>query len=238
MDERIEDYFSNQLQASEKARFEADLATNPSLADEVAFYIQARQSARNLALQQRHQEWKSSRAALPPQKNVRTGYYAAAAVLALALGIAWLVVRHQPEPGQLADRYIEQHFATLSVQMDAAGDSLQLALGRYNTGDFSGALSVSEKILERTPENAEAIKTAGLAALRSEKYGLAIDYFHRLAGMQELYANPGLFYEAIAYLKRNEEGDLIKAKGLLQQVVLQNLDEKKEAQQWLDELSE
>ena len=49
----------------------------------------------------------------------------------------------------------------------------------------------------------------------------------------DLYANPGLFYKAIALMKRGDKGDEDNAKQILQEVVKKDLAGSKMAKEWL-----
>ncbi len=80
------------------------------------------------------------------------------------------------------------------------------------------------------------LKLAGLVSLRQENYEKAIGQFHSLSQRTDLRANPGLLYEAIARLKRNQSGDEATARKVLQTVIDQNQEGKKAATELLDDL--
>ncbi|CAG5009688.1 hypothetical protein DYBT9275_04550 [Dyadobacter sp. CECT 9275] len=239
MDERIERYFGQEISAEEKEKFEADLKSDPILADDVAFYLASKQAAqhvREIKLAQRHAEWSSQKQPDDARfVSLRTWYAVAAAVAFIAFGLAWyrLAPRSQ-DLQQLANGYTMENFTTLGVQMGSAEDSLQLAIHNYNRGQYATATAICEGILRKDPQHAEAKRVAGIIALKLLEYDKAIDYFHQLGEQQGLYANPGKFYEAIALLKRGAAGDREKAKDLLHQVIEGNLEGKEEAVKWMD----
>ena len=68
---------------------------------------------------------------------------------------------------------------------------------------------------------------------RLNNYDKALEYFTILEADTGLYSNPGKFYKAITLLKRNKDGDKDAAKLLLEQVRDENLEGKKEAEEWL-----
>ena len=76
-------------------------------------------------------------------------------------------------------------------------------------------------------------KYIGIVYLRLGKYDKALDYFQQLWNIKGLYFNPGLFYQAITLLKRNQTGDFDHAKKLLEQVDQFNLAGSEEARKWL-----
>ena len=63
----------------------------------------------------------------------------------------------------------------------------------------------------------------------------ALEYFQELA-RYVLYTNPGLFYQALTLLKRNQPGDKEQAKQFLQQVIDRHLDGDETAREWVKKL--
>ena len=120
--------------------------------------------------------------------------------------------------------------------MGGEADSLQSAIQLYNEENFVTAQTIGNDLLLRNPANAEALKLLGLVALRQQNYPQAIAHFHQLADRQDLYANPGKFYEALAYLQRNQPTDIETARQLLQAVVREDLEGKAQAEKWLEAL--
>ncbi len=161
--------------------------------------------------------------------------YAAAACVALLLGffVFWPKPAGSPE---MADRYIRENLTTLPVTMSSQPDTLQLARQAYNSGQFTQAETLVSAVQQRDPANTDAQKLAGLVSLRQGKYDKAIEQFHRLSQRTDLRANPGLFYEALARMKRDQTDDAATARQLLQTVVDQNLEGKKAAKALIDEL--
>ncbi|MEO7765910.1 MAG: hypothetical protein ABIS01_00745, partial [Ferruginibacter sp.] len=100
------------------------------------------------------------------------------------------------------------------------------------------ALEIFES-LSKNDSNYTAKKYAGIAALRTENYDKALQFFTRLEGDTELNNNPGKFYKAITLLKRNKVGDNAAAKVLLKEVSDQpgqELEGKEEAARLLKKL--
>lgn len=236
----IETYLSGQMTDTERMAFETSLRTNAELADTLAFYVMARQSAKAAANEQRRAEWDARRRAMAqPQPLRRIGQWvyplAAAACLVLALGFGWYFL-NRPSPTELADAYIQQNLTTLSVTMDGRADSLQRGIQQYNAGSLAGAEATFGAMLQREPTNAEALKLAGLVALRRGNYDQAIEQFHRLGQRTDLFDNPGPLYEAVARLKRNQPLDKPTAKKLLTDLISRNLEDNADAAKLLNSL--
>lgn len=238
--EDIDDYLEGRMEAGARAAFEARLAADPTLAERLAFFLQAKHTARQAALAERHAEWQSLRrpeAAAPRARTIRIAYAgvaAAAAVLLLVLGW-WSLYRQAESPERFADAYVQENFSgNLSLLMSGATDSLQTALSLANQGKNGEALALLAALVQRDSTNANAKNYAGVVALRAGNYDEAIAQFQDLSQQPGLFSNPGAFHEAIARLKRGQPGDKAAAKTLLETVVRENLEGKDEAAAWLE----
>lgn len=242
MEERIEDFFEKRLSDSEARAFEKELEGNPELAKSVAFYLLARQAASDeyaerLAL--RHKEW-TARPAPEQEKGkvlrIPQWYYTAAASLLIILGIVSYFLIRNPDNQSMhsyAAEYRQHDLSKISITMSADLDSLKLAVGSYNSGDYAGAGRILDRLLNNDPDNPELLKVAGLNELGRGEFGSAITYFQKLGTHEELFANPGKFYEAVAWISSDLPDGEIKARKLLEEVVEKNLDKKEIAEKWL-----
>jgi len=160
---------------------------------------------------------------------------AMAAVVFGVLFFSWYLVQKPAGPEKLASRYIEQHWQTLGVSMSSREDSIQTGLRLYNEGKLPEALQQFETIIRSGNPGFSVKKYAGIVTLRMKDYDKALVYFSQLSDYH-LYANPGLFYQALTLLERNRSGDRENAKGLLEQIVKNDLEEKETAVEWLRKL--
>ncbi len=238
MDKRIEAFINNELSDEETALLEQQLKADKRLAEELAFYLSVKKLAagdlRQLKLETRHKEWEEKRKE-KTSLSLRDWRWAAAALVVIAMGLAWLLrTGAGPDLHDLSEQYIAQNFETLSVRMSGAGagDSLQTAINAFNGGDAGTALAICEHILRRDPGNTEALKTAGIAALKSKDYDKAIQFFRLLGDDSSLYGNPGRFYEAVTRLQKGGEQNTKQAEALLDEVIARDLEGKKEAEKW------
>ena len=236
--DQIDDYFGNRLPAGDRATFEQSLRTDPRLADAVAFYLLTKQTAQTDAHDARKAEWAALGKKQTPARTIggRWVYMAAAACVVVLLGLGWYFLRPQPSATELAEQYITTELQDLPITMDAQADSLKKGAELYNAGNLTEAATIFNDLSLRDPGNALALKYAGIVSLRQGNYDEAIDQFHRLSLRTDLFANPGTFYEALTYLKRNRPGDLARARQLLQLVVEKKLEGEKVAEKWLKQL--
>ena len=237
--EYIEGYFSKEMPAEEIKKFEQRILEDPIFAEEVAFYLSARQVAQDQGSAEKKERFREIYLQHKPSGTVRrlgrsTWYMAAAAIVA-ALIFGWYLYLRPANPGQLASRYIEQHWQTLGVSMSSREDSIQTGLRLYNEGKWQEALRQFESILQSGAPGFEVKKYAGIVALRLKDYDKALVYFSELSNYK-LYANPGLFYEAVTLMERNRSDDPQNAKQLLLQVVQNDLEGKETAREWLRKL--
>ena len=258
--EVIDKYMNNQLSADDRRQFETALRTDPTIAEALAFYILAKETARSEA----HNQRKAELDALRNRANTlaverplwgSTRLWAAAASVALLLGLGWYFFGRTTGPSdpsrvaintdaiQYADDYLSKNFDQLTITMggrathDPITDSLQRGIQLFNDRRLPEAEASFRQVLSQQPANDRALKYAGIVALRRGNYDSAIDQFHRLSERTDLFANPGLFLEAIAHLKRDLPMDKEQAKKLLTEVVNSNFEGKLAAQQLLNRLN-
>ena len=231
--EQIEKYLNNELSLSERQVFENQLSTDSELANEFAFYVNTHTASKQLAEEKRRKQFDNLRTEISGRNNRRikpliwlTGL---AASVILALGFWWFTQTSTTNSEILADVYIQEHFENLPVKMDGNADSLQMGLRLFNEKKLNDAQKIFEEILQRKSNDSEATKYAGITALKLQQYDKAIQYFQALAQQTNLYSNPGKFYEALALMKQNK-ADRKKAKEILNEVIVNNLEGNEEAE--------
>lgn len=218
--ERIENYYDHSLSEAEREAFEAELKSNPALVEEVAFWVQARAAAQEEAKARRKSEFVQLSKKVT-QRNQRAITYALSAAASILLFLTlgwWEASTNMALNNEWANNYIEKNFSTLTTQMSARNDSLQMGINRYNSGDLPKAQVIFNQLLARDSLNAEAEKLAGIVSLRRGEYDQAIKHFHHLSTRTDLVSNPGKFYEALTLLQRNLPLDKKKAENLLKEV--------------------
>ena len=233
--EYIDSYFNKTLSAEERTAFEKRCEVDKDFAEQVAFYITARQSLKEKLLNQKQIEWqtKKDEEDLPFLPSFKKSFasrwitYAAAACFVLAASVYLFEANSAHK--RLAKNYISDKYETLSQTMDASHDSIQLAIAAYNNKDYSKALDVFRSVETNDPLNSEVKKYTGLTYLQQENYDSAVMQFDMLANMKGLHSNAGDILKAISLMERSKPGDKEVAKKLLQKVIDEKEDGDKEA---------
>jgi tetratricopeptide (TPR) repeat protein len=185
--EYIDSYFNHELRPEEARLFEQRITEDKSFAEEVAFYLSAKQVLKEEMMAEKKQwfrellEKNSSsklRQTVPIRK--RWAYAAAAAVIVFILFAGYLFVFKQTSPQQMAEEYVKQNLQSLGVTMGNSHDSLQNALRSYNDGQLNSSLEQFENIVQRDSSNISAKEYAGILYLRLGNYDKALAYFLQL----------------------------------------------------------
>jgi tetratricopeptide (TPR) repeat protein len=232
--ERIDKYFNNELSLQERQAFDSQLIDDSELKENVSFYLNTRIAAKQLANDKRKAEFTELSKTLSLKTN-ETGRIKSiiwlsglAASVMMALGLWWFSPESMPASNNIdmnivADTYVQENFHNLPIKMDASTDSLQMGLRLFNEQKLTEAQIVFESILKRKNNDSEALKYAGITALRLKDYDKAIQYFRNLGSQKYLFSNPGKFYEAIALIKKSPEGKL-QASELIYEVIHNHLE--------------
>lgn len=248
---KFEEYLHGEMSGEEKSVFEAELSSNEEMNSAFNIYRSIELEMRNNEQQNvNERELKSSLEQLndryfKPEAQQSTKevsifsnkYFKAAMAIAasvLVLLVAYVVFfLPSQSPQYLASNYVDTHLKQLSQTMDASPDNLQLGISAYNNQEYSKALEYFQSVQEKQPDNYEAIKNIGMVYLMTEEYVKALQQFEELANRDNLYSNPGMFLQAVTLMQRNQAGDQVKAKQLLEQVVKEEAEGSDLAEEWL-----
>lgn len=238
--EYIDDYCKGLLSDEQQKQFELQILSDPSFAEELAFYISAGdllkeelKAEKKARFKELYEQSKTQDTGSSPIRRLWISSVAVAAVL-IAFMAFWWVFNRQDDPEKLADNYITQELQILPVKMNSIQDSMQKAVNSFNTNNLHEALVQFEQILQRDSGNELAYKYAGIVCLRLKEYDKSLYYFRQLERDSALNSNPALFYESLTLMKRMEPGDTEKARQLLQQVVDGKLEKMEDAQRLLN----
>lgn len=228
---KIEDYLDDALDDQERQAFEAEVRTDPALAQQLAVVRETRQRlitqwANEPAetdlletLQKIGSEHFKSGAGsgqtgaggrlfrLPP------GWWAAAAAVAATVIAAWFFLR-PPSNERLYAQYGAFPEADFTVRGDSpATNDLSAAEAAFNRKDYAEALNLLQAYLAGHPEDAQARLHAGLCHLELKQYPEATAIFSEIGGSKNVWADEANWFLALTYLrqdKRNESARILK----------------------------
>ncbi|MCH6234186.1 tetratricopeptide repeat protein [Cognataquiflexum rubidum] len=251
--EVFEEYLNDKLNEQERRNFEAELKLDKDLENSFLIYKAIEQDlGNNIKNKSKENELRKTLESLSKQYSeapIKTSFKKQNRVIKFigfvsAVAASFLLIffvyenfyLDKYDSQRIAQNYFQSELGQLGQTMGNVEDSLQLGIVSYNQKDFFQAIIIFESILESDPDNSEAIKNLGLSYLGLEEFDKAIQQFQRLSQLENLYANPGLFYQALALLLRNEIRDNDQAKLLLEIVIDQNQEGTKKAKEWLEKL--
>lgn len=231
MKEQIEDYFNGTLSEDERKQFELELLSNSMLADDVAFYLQARQAAKAIAqdnlLHEKHQQW--IKLSEKRDRSNRNKWIGIAASLLLFISIGFYFNWFQSNLSAEANAIVSNNLKNYPVHLGEETSNFKEAIHLYNEQQYERSSLIARNILKENPEDSEGLKILGLSQMQLKAYDDAINTFAQLDKQNELINNPAKYYMALAYLVRNQKDDELKGKKLLEIVLKENLPGKQEA---------
>jgi tetratricopeptide (TPR) repeat protein len=203
----IESYFEQNHSEKEKEDFDVKIKTDPSFAQEVSFYLQAKALAK---IDQKNKfkvlSAEISKRPKPIWKTMAI-FSAAASILILC---TWIFFMKQNSPEQYASHFIDNNFRHLSTQMASEKSSFSEGIEAYNQRRYNDAIQHFKG------SDALSLEYAGLCRLQLKQYENAIACFQQLSEIKDIYQNKGLFYEALTQI---EKGESLLAKPLLLEII-------------------
>ncbi len=210
----IEQYLTQQLAPPDRTAFEARLAAEPALAEQLQLYREARESIDLFAEEQLKKKFReqyfaeaetaAAEATLKPLFQRRTWYMVAAAAVVLLFAV-WLGSRLTPNAPSPESLYAANYvLPSLSVRGTEA-NSLDSASTLMSQGDFMNALPILEALVD---EDTFARKPAawyrmGLCQMELGDFNAAVDAFSQIPPENTL-VHSGRWYSALSYLRLNE----------------------------------
>lgn len=238
--EYIDSYFQQTMSEAERLVFEKRCEEDKAFAQEVAFYITARQSLREELLKQKQTSWITKHISIIDElpfipklkKSLASRWvtYLAAACIVLVASV--YIFETNPSPKKLAETYIKANYTNLSLSMDASRDSLQLGIDAYNNKQYDKALTYFSGVEKKDAANSDAKKYAGLTYIQKDEYDSALMQFDALSNMKGLFSNAGDFLKAVSLMARNKPGDKKEAKQLLKKVIAEKEEGSDKATEW------
>jgi len=142
----------------------------------------------------------------PIKKQMRKFYYAAAAVLFIALTSVLYYINHKPLDAVLFEKYFKPYPNVIPiVRGDVTADKLKIAMVEYESENYPEAQKLLNEILELEPENVTAHFYSGNTNLYVNNPEQAIIHFEIVVNLGESnFTELAEWYLGLAYLKNND----------------------------------
>ena len=237
---QIDNFFQGLLSPDDVKSFEEKIQSDPAFAADLAFYISAKQAARELIVEEKKNRFRELLGATNGHhEQIKTGkvrkmWYAVGASMAAAISTAVIVgvfFLNSPSLQEVANRYVNKNYHELPIKMGPE-DEMQSAVDLYNNEQYAQALVHFENVL-KVDTSFTLLKYAALSALNAHDYDKALKYFRAMEQYPSQLSNPAVFMQAVTYMERNQPGDKEQAKLLLEKVRNSNLDGKEKADEWI-----
>lgn len=214
----IEDYFTNNLNETEKKVFELRCTTDNDFAKEVAAYALTREALREELIAQKQAAWKQATIPAITKKPViaMNSFIKYAVAAALLIAVAFPFLNSAQSLEAMANQVQEKY--TSGNTMDASHDQIQTAITLFKNKEYSAALPIFVSINKDSIVNTDAKKFEGQCYMQLKNYDSAISCFDVLSALP-LYKNEGPILKAISLIQRNKGDDRAIAKELLGNIV-------------------
>lgn len=225
-------YADGLMEAEEQQAFEAALATDAALQQQLALYREVDTSLQQQfgrdeqreqlqgTLRQMRQEFFGKQTATEQQPEQRTAKvipfkrYLTVAVAVAAVLIIGVFVWNPFSP----DLYTKYAATQMVAQLERGShvDSvLQNATLAFNNKEFTEAAVLLAEVVQTQPDNSYALFYFGVALMQSNQVPRARAVFEQLVKGESAFKYEATFYEALSYLK---EGDKDAAKDWLEKI--------------------
>ncbi|MEZ4847847.1 MAG: tetratricopeptide repeat protein [Bacteroidia bacterium] len=205
----IENYLDQTLTVTEKSEFETRLANEPELREKldlhrssiIAMKVALRMKEKE-ALKEMFQEVKNTTPVRTFQ--MRTWYYAAAAVVAL-LFATWLFLPNRLSPESIAQEYQEIYPFNYQRGDSPAEDSVfKLAGDFYTQGKFEEVIPLMQEMIASQPENQRYRLYLAMAYRETGQLDKAITELESISS-HPTYGENATWFLALIHFKRGDE---------------------------------
>ncbi|MEM9829023.1 MAG: tetratricopeptide repeat protein [Bacteroidota bacterium] len=210
--EKMEDYIHGNLSVTEREQFEADMATDEQLREEVELHRQLifsveTESLRQL-LDQIHEKNFESEAQVVSMPRRRSFFpMAIAASVALLILAGWWIFNLQTSsPESVYAAYFTPAEGLPTTLGYSTNTDFAEGMVSYKLEEYTEALEYWQPLLEVDPTNDTLNYYVGVTFLANEQPDSAIDYLTTVvSGEQSSFRTPAQWYLALAYLKTDEQ---------------------------------
>jgi len=196
-------YAEGDMTIDEQAAFEATLAADETLRQQLALY---RETHGSLQLQHtlHHMRSEFFNAVAPAAKVVSFNKYLRSAVAVAAILLAVVFVWQPWKPG-LFKTYADTTMVAPAERGGNAADTLQRAVDAFNKKDFTAAAALLAQVRLQDTTNSYVNFYYGIALLQTGQLAQATSQFNQLYAGQSIFQYEAAFYQALVYLKEDNK---------------------------------
>ncbi|MBX2928664.1 MAG: tetratricopeptide repeat protein [Saprospiraceae bacterium] len=210
--DRIDRYLTGTMDPAEKQAFEAEMAADAQLAEDLTLqrdmgaFLRRREHRNALQAQLRD----IGRAHFQPEKKeAKTVSISRRRILwigamAAAAGLALFLLRPLLFPPSLFDQYAEYPALALAQKSSAGPADWSAAEQAFNSEDYTTAEPVLEQYLAAYPTDMQAQLYLGICKMELDKHTEARQIFGALAQSGESFKDYAQWYLALSYLKSGD----------------------------------
>lgn len=224
--EKMEDYIHGNLSVTEREQFEADMATDEQLREEVELHRQLISSVETESLRQLldqiHEKNFESEVQVVSMPRRRSFFpMAIAASVALLILAGWWIFNLQTSsPESVYAAYFTPAEGLPTTLGYSTNTDFAEGMVSYKLEEYAEALEYWQPLLEVDPTNDTLNYYVGVTFLANEQPDSAIDYLTTVvSGEQSSFRTSAQWYLALAYLK-TDQGE--QAKPLLEDLANRN----------------
>lgn len=210
--ERIEAYLLNTLSATDRARFDDELAADPALRHEVALQRENMLAVELGGLQGSLRNIMAADEQVAPRATGRYTFLRYAAILAIVAGAAiWFALRPSA-----TDRLYAEHYTVdpgLPVPMSISDDPVfHDAMVAYKLGAYDEARAKWEALRVQEPANDTLLYYIASAALAQNDLPVAEPLFHQVAAAPtSVFADKARWYLFLLCVKKDDRACISSA---------------------------
>ena len=224
MNEEIDKYLNNELQGTQRNRFENSLYRDPELMEEYKLHKEVNNALKEdevMALRAQLNEMSASKQNFSGNVFFSFLYQskkwvAAASISLLFLigGMGYYYMNKPPTKEEIFNEYYKPYEVTVSYRSaeNELNSLLNQAFKAYKNEEFSRALGLFQQVLNQR-EDVAARMYSGISYIEIDKYHKANKSFKKVVNNEDnLFVDQAKWYMSICYVRI---GDLSKAKNLL-----------------------
>ncbi len=214
--EFIERYIDGEMGDSELVWFQKELDENPGLLHELSL----RKKVNHAILQDDYMHYREELEEVFETAGIEKGGVPGGKVFRMVLGSIITIVligaiifinsfNNQVSSEKLFEKYYHPYEASMNFRSATTGSEadLNLAMQKYKSGDFKGALVLFEKILDSDPSRIGLNLYSGISSMEIKQYDHAGKSFSRVIDDKyNMYFEQAEWYLGLCYLVTDKNG--------------------------------